>query len=225
MSKYTTEVRFICETFAGYDSSQGGNSVDEVVSKARDKVFNFNYPIFDENYKEVLETKILKHYYTREIGEETVGLWQLRLNTRLNEIMPYYNKLYQSEMIEFDPMNTNVIEKTGGRKEKEDVSNVTGNSSNSGSTSYDKYSDTPQGGLSGIDSDTYLTNARKVTNSTNNASNTDFNGGRNYEDEYFENIKGYNGISSELLMKYRETFLNIDVQIINELKDLFINLW
>ena len=103
MAKYTTELRSICEVLAGYDSSVGYSSVNDVISKSREKIFDFSYPIFDENYKSVLETKIIKHYYTREIGVETVGLWKHFLDMRLNEIMPYYNKLYESELLEFNP--------------------------------------------------------------------------------------------------------------------------
>ena len=104
MSKYTTEVRFICEESAGLDESVGYDSIDKVIKDAREKVFDFDFPIFDENYRAVLETKILKHYYTREIGFETAALWKHFLCTRLNEIMPYYNKLYNSELIQFNPM-------------------------------------------------------------------------------------------------------------------------
>ena len=43
-----------------------------------------DYPIFDENYREVLETKILKHFYFREIGFETFALWKFKLNEKLN---------------------------------------------------------------------------------------------------------------------------------------------
>ena len=57
------------------------------------------FPIFDENYRSVLETKILRHYYTREIGFETVGLWKHYLKTKLNEIMPKYNKLYEASIV------------------------------------------------------------------------------------------------------------------------------
>jgi len=104
MSKYTTEVRYICETLAGLTESVGYADVDQVIKNCLPKVFDFNFPIFDESYRSVLETKILRHYYTREIGLETVGLWKLKLSTKLNEIMPYYNKLYKSELIEFNPL-------------------------------------------------------------------------------------------------------------------------
>lgn len=104
MSKYTTEVRFICENAAGYTESQGYDKVEQIIAQSRSKIFDFDYPIFDSDYKSVIETKILKHYYTREIGLETVGLWKHFLNMRMNEIMPYYNKLYTSELLEFNPL-------------------------------------------------------------------------------------------------------------------------
>ena len=103
MSKYTTEVRFICENSAGLSESEGTDNVDSILDRCWNKVFNFDFPIFDENYRQVLCRKILKHYYTREIAHETVGRWKLALNAKLNEIMPYYNQLYKSELLEFNP--------------------------------------------------------------------------------------------------------------------------
>ena len=104
MSRYTTEVRFICENAAGYDESKGFNDIDDILTVAAPKVFNFDFPIFDEAYRLPLEKKILRHNYTREIGEETVGLWKLRIQDTLCNIMPYYNKLYESELIKFNPL-------------------------------------------------------------------------------------------------------------------------
>ena len=104
MSKYTTELRFICETEAGKTESVGLSKVDEVITAALPKIFDFDFPIFDENYRVPLETKIIRHYYTREIGLETYGLWKLKLQTKLNEIMPYYNKLYESELYKYNPL-------------------------------------------------------------------------------------------------------------------------
>lgn len=87
---------------AGCTESQGYDEVENIVTLAAPKIFN-NFPIFDENYRLALEKKILMHYYTREICEETVGLWKLRLATRMNEIMPYFNKLYDSELLKYEP--------------------------------------------------------------------------------------------------------------------------
>lgn len=128
MSKYTTEVRYICEHFSGLSESVGYNDVEQVIKNCLSKVFDFNFPIFDESYRTVLETKILRHYYTREIGLETVGLWKLKLKTKLNEIMPYYNQLYKSELIEFNPLYD--VEITRERKTEGKGTKDTENSEN-----------------------------------------------------------------------------------------------
>lgn len=112
MSKYTTELRFICETEASYNKSQGYKKVNEILVSAAPKIFDFDFPIYDENYRLTLETKILKHYYTREISEETYGLWKLRLDAALNEIMPYYNQLYESAIMEFNPLHDVDLQRT-----------------------------------------------------------------------------------------------------------------
>ena len=103
MSKYTTEVRFICENYSGYTEKSDLDDVEKVIAASRSKIFNFPYNIYDDSYKPVLETKILRRYYFREISEETVGLWKQRLCARMNEIMPFYSKLYESAAMTFNP--------------------------------------------------------------------------------------------------------------------------
>lgn len=271
MSKYTTEVRYICEHYAGLDESTGFENVNEIVEMARPKIFDFDYPIFDESYRSVLETKILKHFYTREIGAETVGLWKMWLDTRLNEIMPYYNQLYKSTLISFNPMwDTDITtEKQGdvsGEKTDELKTNETNNRTihnelhgeSSGSSTdngtnndndWDYYSDTPQGGINGLESNTYLTNARHDTRSnathnegsTTNETDTENDGTdnlvRNKKDNntseftntesWVEHITGKRGTLSysKMLQEFRDTFLNIDVTVIANLSDLFMGLW
>lgn len=271
MSKYTTEVRYICEHYAGLEESKGFDDVNEIIETARGKIFDFSYPIFDESYRSVLETKILKHYYTREIGAESVGLWKMWLDTKLNEIMPYYNQLYESTLLEFNPLNDTDIttDKAGGVEGNKTDRNTTtetinrdidSNSSNSSSgsssttssqndNSWDYYSDTPQGGINGLDSNTYLTNARHTTdavqatgsgttssqnegevttNDDTSRNKTDNNTGsfKNTE-SWLEHITGKRGTSSysKMLEEYRNTFLNIDLSVILDLKDLFMNVW
>lgn len=104
MSQYTTELRFICEELAGLKKSEGEKKVAEIISAARPKLFDADIPDWNGQYNSGLEEKIMLHYYTREIGFETAGLFRLKLNMRMKEIMPYYNQLYQSETIKFDPL-------------------------------------------------------------------------------------------------------------------------
>ena len=218
MSKYTTEVRFICETYAGYNESQD-YPIDTVIAKSREKVFNFDFPIFDENYRATLETKILKHYYTREICAETVALWKHWLCTRLNEIMPYYNQLYKSELIEFNPLYD--ADYTTKRDDKGTAK--TENNIDTKSTDWRLFSDTPQGALTNVENERYLTDATKNTHDGNQKGKNDIL----TTDDYLEHVYGKRGYDSfsKRLLEFRETFLNIDMMIIDELSDLFFNLW
>ena len=266
MSKYTTEIRFICESLAGKDESTGASKVDEVLDGCWAQIFE-NFPIFDELYRGELCKKILKHYYTREIGFETYGLWKLKLNTRMQEIMPYYNKLYESTLLEYEPLHqidyTRTIEdhnqKSGTKgtqsaRNRTDTINRTDNGtvnrSTNGSnsnTKTDLFSDTPQGGITGLDSGTYLTTADKVTDSgtttgqvaetsslaktgtTSVADNNTVNGteSENNSRAYTEHISGKRGGESyaNLLKEYRDVLINVDLMVINALADLFMLLW
>ena len=279
MSRYTTEVRYICEMAAGLTESAGFNKVEEILEKSREKIFDFDFPIYDEAYRPILEKKILRHYYTREIGAETVGLWKLWLNTRLNEIMPYYNQLYESTLIRFDPLKDsdstvtrqgttsgNKEDNTNSRNETEtnttntssrtDETNISTNESGTtsdASNHWNYYSDTPQGGITGLESKQYLTNASNDTDARNGTtsgqSSQETNATQNTENElnseisqtgntkmtsefantedYIEHITGKRGVDSysKMLQDFRNTFLNIDMRIIESLEDLFMQLW
>lgn len=54
MSKYTTEVRYICEQKAGLQESVGFNNINSVLDKSWDKIFTTNWEIFDESYRKIL---------------------------------------------------------------------------------------------------------------------------------------------------------------------------
>lgn len=126
MSNYTTQLRYICETYAGLTESAGYNSVDDVIAKSWDKIFNFDFPLWDDSYRQTLCSKIIAHYYMQEIAFETVGRWQLALQVKINEIMPYYNDLYTSiQMLADKPLDNKNYQRTV---------NITGNTQNSGTT-------------------------------------------------------------------------------------------
>lgn len=227
MSKYTTEVRFICEQKAGLDESVGFDQIDSVIAKSWNKIFTTKCSFFDEDYRSVLCAKILKHYYTREIGMETAGLWMLWMNRRMEEIMPYYNQLYRSAQLEFNPFH-DVDYYRKGNRQNDGTSETSGSSTNTqDNVTRDLYSETPQGALNGVESETYLTDARKVMqdNEANNTYND--NNTTNTTEDYLEHVYGKMGTInySKLLNEYRTTLLNIDMQIIEEFSDLFIGLW
>lgn len=227
MSKYTTEVRFICEHLAGYNTNQDSNKIDDVIEKSWEKIFTSKANFFNPLYRPILCQKILKHYYFREIGCETVGLWKIWMNTKLEEIMPYYNQLYKSELIEFDPMaNIKLISKHETKTNVDSNGNSTSKNKNT-DTQKDLYSDTPQGALTGIETETYLTNARKITGAGDKTGETQYKDNQDSTENYNETITGKNSSESfsDMLNKYRETFINIDMMIIKEFEELFFQLW
>lgn len=251
MSKYTTEVRFVCESMSGLDSSTGADKVDEVISKSWNKIFTSKVKIFDENYREVICSKILKHYYLMEICSDVVGIWKLWMNERLEMILPYYNKLYESARLEFDPLKdvnySRTYNKSGsdvgtGSRSTNGSNSGTGESTQTNtntSKTVDKYADTPQGALTNVESGTYLSNARIVNVDGNgslkgtNKSSVSYSDSENNSssmnstENYVESIAGKMGTASysKLLNEYRNTLLNIDTMVVDEFKDLFMGLW
>lgn len=128
MSKYTTELRFICESYNNLDESVGLSNVNTVIDKALPKLFDFDFPIFDENYRKQLEHKIVRHFYLREIGFETVGVFKFYLENKLNEIMPYYNRIYNAYLLDIDPLSNYRSKKSGSNNQLSDnTTNTTDN--------------------------------------------------------------------------------------------------
>lgn len=212
MSKYTTEVRYICEQESGLKGSVGYNTVDKVISDSIPGIFDFDFPIFDENYREVICTKILRHYYTREIGFETVGLWKLKLQTKLCEIMPYYNQLYESELIKFNPLydtdlNTTHVGEKDSQLDKNDNRTELSNSNRetSGSENYNRTN-------SGTENSAKEINQNENYNKTYNEEENNSKGGN----KSIENQK----ISNEKIDEnYNKTADNISISNFDELNN------
>lgn len=233
MSRYTIELRYLIE--GNYDLGLK------------------DYPIFDESYREQLNNKIIQHYYFREIGFETEALFKNRLNQKMNEIMPYYNQIYESSKLKIDPLSTIDLEEVFSRKSKttgEGTSSTSGTGNNTNNfnstdtTDYgkiSKFSDIAQAQTTPneILNDKYLTSATvddgqdRNTNTGTNTSQTESTTSgtstdeRNLDEDTTLTRKGNNGNASEseLLNMYRETFLNIDMMIIDDLDELFLGIW
>ena len=204
MSKYTTTIKVL-----------------------KDNNFNFgldSYPIFDENYRETLNNNILNHYLMNEIGFETAELFKFYLNQKMNEIMPYYNELYkvQKKLIDENLLlnNVNLTETLYG-------SNTTKTSSTSQSSNNGKnlFQDTPQGQISqtDIDKQTWATNLTLNKNKIEDESNATGSG----TNEYLKTIIGNNGgkFNIDVLNDIKNNLLNIDMMIINDLNELFMQIF
>lgn len=224
MSVYTTELRYICEQLSGLDESCGFNDVQTIIDKSWEKIFSFQFPVYKKEYKKEICQLILKHYYTQEIAYETYGRWKLALETKLLEIMPYYNRLLKVLDEKFDLLKSQdlYIEHTLSRKETMERDSTSTNNSND--TYESRFLDTPQGGLDGIISDDYLTNVTK--DESNGSSNNNFSedGSGTTNENWDEHRYGYENPYG-LLEQYTQERYNINMSIIMELQGLFMQVW
>jgi excinuclease UvrABC ATPase subunit len=210
MSKYTTQLRNYVE---------GGGAV-----------FDFPYPIFDEVYRAVLESNIINHYYFREIGFETIGQFKHYLKTRMNIIMPYYNQLYETEkLITKDDYNINLNSVETHTRTVDVTSNETSHSdttANETSNNKNVFSDTPQAKLQGLDYATSLNDSDGSNEIISSGDGVTDVTGKTTETAEIK-LTGGGGVryNSDVLMEWRKTFLNIDKMIIDELQDLFMNIY
>jgi hypothetical protein len=189
-----------------------------------------SYPIFDENYRSVLNSKILNHFYENEIGFETPALFRHYLNTTLDEIMPFYNTLYVKQKALLDNLEDNVNIKEDYKSTSTSKTNSSSNSQSTGSSnSKNLFQDTPQGELdtTDLDNQTYATNVTfnkdNTSNSINDSSNTSGNG----TNDYIKLVTGNNGAryNFEIINEIKNNLLNIDMMIINDLNSCFMQIY
>lgn len=182
--------------------------------------------------KKAFEQKILDHYRFRQIGQETVGRWLHYFRTRIREIMPYYVQLYEFEAKWFnvdDPLESYNLTESFDRESSGngEISGNTTETTSSETSGTRKFSDTPQGSINNLDS--YMSEATKETGTasgsgsgTSKQTSTD-NGTEKYTLTRRGNI-GVQPLGTEV-KNIRDAFINIDQMVINELKDLFLQVY
>lgn len=210
-------------------TATGGNYevIDGVMTMTNVNIGLNYYPIFQEPYRAELNGKIIDRYLNREIGMESIPLFTHALRRKMNEIMPYFNKLYLSEQVAYDPLSTidistitNAISTQTG--ETTGTSDATTNATGA---SRSVNSETPQSVLNG--SGDYATSMGDVNSNSNNISTgtQTANEIANAENDTTSRTSGYQGVASDLIMRYRESLLNIDLMVLSEIEELFMLVW
>ena len=198
-----------------------------------DNNFDFQlneYPIFDENYRETLNKNILYHYYENEIGFETAPLFRFYLKQKLNEIMGYYNELYKAQKTVLNNLLNNVnITETFNRDTSSNTTSQSNSVNNGTNNSKNLFLDTPQGNeYKGEMEDTnYATNVTFNKNNINNTINDTSNVNGTGLENYVKTIIGNNGgkYNIDILNDVKNKLMNIDLMIINDLSDLFMQIF
>lgn len=208
-------------------------------------IWEFEYPSYYQgDAKKAFEQKVIDHYYFRQIGQETVGRFLHYFRAKVREIMPFYIQRYKSvELFESinDPLRSYELTEEYERDTKNTgTSSSAGTSSNEGKSSEGvttnrerRHSDTPMGSISNLES--YMSDATKENESVgNNASSsqrsassanseTSDTGKETYKLTRYGNI-GVQPLGQELNV-LRSSFINVDMEIIDELKDLFLKVY
>jgi len=197
----------IMNSIANYDTEEK-TKIRNLAKATREKIFDFDYPLSSAVSKEDFECQILNHYIMRRIGYDTFTAFQLFLENKLNEILPFYNKMFDS-LKDFNLFNDGeVIE-----RDRIDSGNTSMNSNNQMKSRYSEY---PLKRLSDIDDGSYVTN-QNTNNGTASNSGTSSNTTK-------ETIKRSPVDKVDLLQKYINTKNSIMTMIYKDLDVLFYGL-
>lgn len=170
--------------------------IKDLANAGRAMFFDFDYPLATGIVKSDFECMILNHFMMRRIGYETVTAFKMALNVKLNEIMPEYNRLFDSienwnifndgEHITRQATDARITNNTSSNTGTSSVSNNGFTSGSNSNTSDRRYSDTPQNALSDVrngdyvseynyDQDTSTATSTTTSSSTNTSSNSGTN--------------------------------------------------
>ena len=207
MSKYTLELRYLYES-------------DNL------ELFDFPYNLNNNDLKPWFEEKFFQHFMFYEIGLDTIGILKQRLMSKLNDIYPYYRDLYEtmirSKGIDFmlnkDLKESYVRELTSNSNSSQESNAATSGLSTAGQLTPSLISNSQK-------IDKFMDTAQKDESSSNATSTGESTG--NSKEEYTLTSQGNIGITSsaELLSKWREVLLNIDLMIFEECNDLFMQIF
>ena len=195
--------------------------ISELSKNARTTIFNFDYPLSSKVTKEEFEVMILNKFMQRRIGFQTFTAWQLQLNVKLNEIMPLYNKLFDS-LEGWDIFND-------GEQMTRDVTDnriIDGTSSQSGSgttnqTSDRRYSELPQNQITNVQNGTYLTTYNYDTENGTTTQNSSTTTKSDDKGNLKETIKRSPADKIKIYQEFIQNKNNIYTMIFKDLDTLF----
>ena len=230
MSSYTIELGTVCRLLHAGPSDNW--------AAAWDTIGLSGYPIYDEAHRAELNGRIIRHYYLHEIGVETVEMFGYYVDEAMRLIMPAYNKMYQSALLDVshllgvsvDALTRDLTTRTLSVKDS-GTGTMTGHTSTTGDA-LERNLDTPQSQVTLLD-DGYLTDASKshsetggdTSQSTESASTRDEGETTNYEHERTEQRTDPRYFNQ--LVDLGRQILDIDRMVIedNELRQCFMTIF
>lgn len=205
----------ILNSIANYDKEQE-TKIRDLARACHDKIFDFEYQLSDALNKDEFEIDILNHFMMRRIGFDTVTAFQLYLETKLHEILPYYNLMFDS----FKDYNLFNNGETISRVQTDNRNSSNESVSDTTSVNQNRYSKYPENELDDIMNGTYVTDQNYTD--TNNKSNINSNSNDNNITN--ETINRSPSDKMTIYKKYLETKRSVMTMIYKELDSLFYQL-
>lgn len=199
--------------------------ITRLAENTRTTIFDFDYPLTDRINKEQFEINIINHFLMRRIGQETFTAFQLTLSNKLNEIMPYYNKLFDA-LEGWDILQDgDITERTLEEKSNATTDTETKSNTNTNSEQDNRYSDMPDNRIDYVKSGEYLTNYTYNKDNANSTNNTNATGSSTNENLVTEKVTH---TPSDKISIYKEFFDNqksIFTKLYKELDVCFYGLY
>lgn len=152
----------ILNSIANYDNPTQ-TKIRDLARVTHDKVFDFDYELSDALNKDEFEIEILNHYMMRRIGFETFTAFQLYLENKLKEILPYYNLMLDA-FKDYNLFNNGEVI----NRVKSDTRNTTGTSGNTGENRLSEY---PLNELDDLTDGKYVSTQNTSEINSNNTTN------------------------------------------------------
>lgn len=197
----------IMNSIANYEREEK-TKIRNLAKATHEKIFDFDYPLSSKVNREDFECQILNHFIMRRIGQETFTAFQLFLENKLNEILPYYNIMFDS-LVDYNLFNDGEVI----TRNRQDNGTSSLNSTNEMKSKYAEY---PMNQLNDIDDGKYVTN-QTTNNGTNGSNGTSSN--TMSETETRSNLD-----KMDLYQKYLQTRNSIMTMIYKDLDILFYGL-
>lgn len=197
------------------------------------ELFDFEYQFDDLPYKAEIERAIIDYFYFSEIGQETPDRFKHVFKRKWLEIIAYYNKIHNIDLIKFDPLVTYRMSETyeaagvAEQTSKSNSANSTDQKSNNFSTADIDVSDYPQQPIgSGYENGrTEQKNAGYDTAVGKADAYQNIVSADKRDDTYTKTMegftgRGYNGV--DVIKNYMDNTVNLLPRIIEEMKTCFM---
>lgn len=228
MASYTVELRKLIDLF-GRDTVEGWFKNYKLeyyltpVQIAQIEKFN----VWS---KDRLATKIVDHYFMREIGFETPTLFEHYAKVTMQEIMERYLPKIYSNFLEYDPLSNVDFTETYTREIAGSSEGKSNSTSQNNASGLNINNDTPQTRITKQDLNigAYASQVNQSDTSSNIEDETNAESYSNTIEKFTRHEEGDNGViitNQRLVKEFREIIVAIDEEIINELGKLFMAIY